>query len=205
MFEAPGYCTVPSPLGELFVAATAEGLYRICWSVSEDEFMAALEAGGPQNGQRAWPPTGDRGALIGSAGVCPGTGAEGADSSPLLREAARQIGEYFDGQRREFSLRLDLAHLRPFQRGVLLALLQVPYGEVVTYGGLAVLSGCPGAARAVGGAMRGNPLPILIPCHRVLPCSGGLGGFGGRPDLKRRLLELEGWGQDLDNLGLQTK
>jgi methylated-DNA-[protein]-cysteine S-methyltransferase len=205
MSEAPGYCSIPSPIGELFLAATAEGLYRIAWAVSEDEFVAGLELGGPHNGRRAPPAAGDSEWLAGSAGVCPGTGAEGADSSPLLREAARQIGEYFDGQRREFSLRLDLAHLRPFQRGVLLALLQVPYGEVVTYGGLAVLSGCPGAARAVGGAMRGNPLPILIPCHRVLPSSGGLGGFGGRPDLKRRLLELEGWGQDLDNLGLRYK
>jgi methylated-DNA-[protein]-cysteine S-methyltransferase len=205
MSEWPDYCSVPSPLGDLFVAATAAGLCRISWDVSEEEFTAALPAGAPQHRRRARPPASKGGEFTGGAGLRPGAGAAGAEAAPLLREAARQLGEYFDGQRREFSLPLDLSRLRPFQRGVLLALLQVPYGEVVTYGGLAVLAGYPGAARAVGGAMRGNPLPIVVPCHRVLPRSGGLGGFGGRPDLKRRLLELEGGSTDSGSSTLSFK
>ena len=181
------YRSVSSPLGELFLAATAEGLCRVAWCVSEAEFAADLEAASPRGGWRRSP----------AQRVEPGVVAAPAACSPtsLLQEAARQLGEYFEGRRREFALPLDLSRLGPFQRRVLTALLQVPYGEVVTYGGLAVLAGHPGAARAVGGALRGNPLPILIPCHRVLPSSGGLGGFGGRPDLKQYLLELEGWGE----------
>jgi methylated-DNA-[protein]-cysteine S-methyltransferase len=194
-----------SPLGKLFLAATPEGLCRVAWYVSEDELVADLEAGCARSR------SGDRPAVtmerdIADAAVSrPDNSPEKASASSILQEAVRQLGEYFEGQRREFTLPLDLSCLRPFQRRVLTALLQVPYGEVVTYGGLAVLSGHPGAARAVGGAMRGNPLPILIPCHRVLPSSGGLGGFGGRPDLKRRLLELEGWGQDTGGPTLRRK
>jgi methylated-DNA-[protein]-cysteine S-methyltransferase len=181
------YRSVSTPLGELFLAASEEGLCRVAWSVSEAEFAAELEATSARSGRE--PPPGPR--------VEPGALDAPASCSPasLLQETVRQLGEYFEGRRREFALPLDLSRLGPFQRRVLTALLQVPYGEVVTYGGLAVLAGQPGAARAVGGAMRGNPLPILIPCHRVLPSSGGLGGFGGRPDLKRYLLELEGWGE----------
>ena len=119
------------------------------------------------------------------------------DANSLLREAAFQLGEYFEGRQRDFAVLLDLSGLRLFQQRVLAALLQVPYGEVVSYGELAALAGYPGAARAVGSAMRDNPLAIVIPCHRVVPGSGALGGFGGRPDLKRRLLAIEGWGKRL--------
>jgi methylated-DNA-[protein]-cysteine S-methyltransferase len=180
------YRSISSPLGELFLAATEQGLCRVAWTVSESAFAAELEATCPRSGQE--PSPGER--------VEPGAldTTVACSRTSLLQEAAQQLGEYFEGRRREFALPLDLSCLRLFQRRVLTALLQVPYGEVVTYGGLAVLSGHPGAARAVGGAMRGNPLPIIIPCHRVLPSSGGLGGFGGRPDLKQYLLELEGWG-----------
>jgi methylated-DNA-[protein]-cysteine S-methyltransferase len=164
------YRSVISPLGELYLAATEEGLCRVGWCVPEEVFAAELEERWDQPAQR-----------------------ERGDGGGATGEAARQLDEYFRGQRQRFELPLDLSRLRPFQRGVLLALTQVPYGEVVSYGELAILSGHPGAARAVGGAMRGNPLPIVIPCHRVLLSSGGLGGFGGRPDLKRRLLEIEGW------------
>lgn len=188
------YHCIPSPIGTLFLAATGEGLCRMAWYLSESEFVAALEAERAQSAHRVDCVTVARP----SAAVRPcsetGTPAPGAHS--LLREAAFQLGEYFEGRRREFAVLLDLSGLRLFQQRVLAALLQVPYGEVVTYGGLAVLAGYPGAARAVGGAMRGNPLPIFIPCHRVLPSSGGLGGFGGRPELKRRLLELEGWSEE---------
>jgi methylated-DNA-[protein]-cysteine S-methyltransferase len=164
------YCSMPSPLGELFLAETAAGLCRVAWCVTEDEFVGELE--------ERWVPRPRR---------------SPATPVGVTGETARQIAEYFAGQRQAFDLPLDLSPLRPFQRSVLLALREVGYGETVTYGELATLSGYRGAARAVGGAMRGNPLPIVIPCHRVLPSAGGLGGFGGRPDLKRRLLEIEGW------------
>jgi methylated-DNA-[protein]-cysteine S-methyltransferase len=173
MFASLSYRSVPSPLGELWLAASEAGLCRIAWCVAEDEFAATLE--------EAWGRPARR-----EEAAEPGVGGE----------AARQLGEYFDGRRRQFELPVDLSGLRLFQRKVLLALLQVRYGEVVSYGELAMLSGHPGAARAVGGAMRGNPLPIVIPCHRVLLSSGELGGFGGRPEIKRQLLELEGWGKE---------
>lgn len=189
------YHSVLSPIGTLFLAATGKGLCRVAWHASESEFVAELEAERPQSAPRVnCASLEEPGAA--AADRCPGTCSVSAEVSSLLQEAAGQLGEYFEGRRREFALPLDLSRLRSFQRQVLAALLQVPYGEVVTYGGLAVLSGYPGAARAVGGAMRHNPLPIIIPCHRVLPSSGGLGGFGDRPDLKRRLLELEGWSDD---------
>jgi methylated-DNA-[protein]-cysteine S-methyltransferase len=164
------YRSVPSPLGELFLAETEAGLCRVGWFVTEEEFTAELE--------ESW----DRPAR-------PAAGPAGG----VIGEAVRQLAGYFKGGRQSFDLPLDLTRLRPFQRQVLLELCRVPYGDVVTYGELARLAGYPGAARAVGGAMRHNPLPIVIPCHRVLPSSGGLGGFGGRPELKRQLLELEGW------------
>ncbi len=170
MSAAIFYRSVASPLGELFLAETAAGLCRVAWCVTEAEFATELEDGLDAPARRD-----DSGA----AGV--------------VARAARQLDEYFAGQRREFELPLDLAGTSPFRQQVLQQLLQVPYGEVVTYGELALLCGMPRAARAVGGAMRANPLPVVIPCHRVLPCSGGLGGFGGRPELKRQLLEIEGW------------
>lgn len=167
--ERISYRSMPSPLGELFLASTGEGLCRVSWFTPESAFVMEIE--------EQWQRTAIREA--------PGDGA--------LAEAARQLTQYFEGRRQTFALPLDLARTRPFQREVLLKLLKVPYGEVVTYGELAALCGRPRAARAVGGAMRGNPLPIVVPCHRVLPSAGGLGGFGGRPELKWRLLELEGW------------
>jgi methylated-DNA-[protein]-cysteine S-methyltransferase len=109
---------------------------------------------------------------------------------------ARQLDEYFDGSRRRIDADVDLSTVTgPFQRTVLETLRrEVPWGETVTYAELAALSGRPRAARAVGTAMASNPVPLIIPCHRVL-ASNGLGGYGGapgRPDLKRALLALEG-------------
>jgi methylated-DNA-[protein]-cysteine S-methyltransferase len=164
------YGSTTSPLGELYLAETEIGLCRIAWYTTEEAFVAELEC--------CWTRPARRTPAV--------TGA-------AIEAAERQLAEYFAGQRRAFDVPLDLSSLRPFQRRVLETLLEVPFGDVVTYGELARLAGFPGAARAVGGAMRENPLPVIVPCHRVLPSAGGLGGFGGRPELKRQLLEIEGW------------
>lgn len=108
----------------------------------------------------------------------------------LTREAARQLHAYFQGRLRAFSLPLAPRGTE-FQRRVWRTLCEVPFGDLCTYGMLAELSGYPGAARAVGGAVGRNPLMIIVPCHRVV-ASNGIGGFAFRLDLKRFLLRLEG-------------
>ena len=114
------------------------------------------------------------------------------DRPGWLDPARTQLGEYFAGRRREFDLPLDWGLIGGFARDVLGTLFRtVGYGQVVTYQGLADRVGQPGAARAVGAAMGANPIPVVVPCHRVLAAEG-LGGFGGGLETKRRLLELEG-------------
>jgi methylated-DNA-[protein]-cysteine S-methyltransferase len=109
---------------------------------------------------------------------------------PPIREAIRQLAEYFAGARRAFDLPLDLRGT-PFQLRVWQALLRIPYGETRTYGQLAAQIGHPGAARAVGAANGANPVAIIVPCHRVVASGGGLGGYGGGLDRKEFLLGLE--------------
>ncbi|WP_329329446.1 methylated-DNA--[protein]-cysteine S-methyltransferase [Streptomyces luteogriseus] len=116
-----------------------------------------------------------------------------APGSPLLAEAIRQVEAYFAGERRDFDLPLDWSLISGFNREVLRELASgVPYGKVVGYGDLAGRVGQPGAAQAVGMAMGSNPLPVVVPCHRVVESGGGIGGFGGGLETKRRLLALEG-------------
>lgn len=110
---------------------------------------------------------------------------------PLLHEAQRQLGEYFDGRRRGFDLPLAPAGT-DFQRQVWRALATIPYGATISYAQLAARVGNPKAMRAVGAANGRNPLPIVLPCHRVIGADGSLTGFGGGLDTKRFLLELEG-------------
>ncbi|MBL8695297.1 MAG: methylated-DNA--[protein]-cysteine S-methyltransferase [Planctomycetes bacterium] len=113
--------------------------------------------------------------------------------TPTLASARRQLEEYFAGRRRTFDLPLR-AHGTEFEKRVLRALAQIPYGTVATYGELAARAGSPGAARAIGRVMARNRIPIVLPCHRVVAASG-LGGFAGAAcllDVKRALLEREG-------------
>ena len=113
-------------------------------------------------------------------------------TNPTLARAVDQLMAYFTGRRRVFDVPLDLADQPPFRRRVLETLARrVPAGRVVTYGELAALAGSPRAARAVGAAMAANPLPIFIPCHRVVARTG-IGGFGPGLPSKRHLLRLEG-------------
>jgi methylated-DNA-[protein]-cysteine S-methyltransferase len=118
----------------------------------------------------------------------------------VLEEALRQVGAYFEGRLKVFDLPLDLNGLSPFSRQVLLAAAEIEFGRVRNYGSLAAAAGHPGAARAVGGVMSRNPIPVVIPCHRVVAANGSLHGFSGQGGLKTkaRLLELEG--VRLDNL-----
>jgi methylated-DNA-[protein]-cysteine S-methyltransferase len=113
-------------------------------------------------------------------------------SSPVLADAARQLEAYFDGELVSFDLPIEL-HGTEFQRGCWLALASIPYGQTVSYGEQARRLGLGSdAARAVGAANGQNPLPIVLPCHRVIGADGSLTGFGGGLHVKRFLLEHEG-------------
>lgn len=107
-----------------------------------------------------------------------------------LREPIRQLEDYFSGRRKAFDLELAPEGTE-FQLDVWQALQKIPYGETVSYGELARIVGKPKAARAVGGAVGRNPLPIVIPCHRVIGSDGSLVGFGGGMEIKKTLLSLE--------------
>ena len=156
-----------SAVGPMWVAVSERGVVMLDIGSSEQEFLLRL-----------------RRRLRGEA----------IRSAEPTAEATQQLREYLAGQRRTFNLPLDLSLTREFQRQVLMAALEIPRGSVATYGQIARRIGRPRAARAVGQALGHNPLPILIPCHRVLASDGGLGGYSGRRGVKTKaqLLELEG-------------
>lgn len=132
------------------------------------------------------------------------TDSEAVPAEGFLDQSESQLSEYFDGKRRFFSLILDLRPVdsslgfpwfspkTTYYPEVQVALQHVPYGETASYGELAELTGHPGAARAVGSACAANPLPIVLPCHRIIRADGKLGQYGGGTELKRQLLLLEG-------------
>ena len=111
-------------------------------------------------------------------------------ATPELEQGRAEIEEYLGGVRREFGVPFQI-RVTPFQFKVLEAVSTIPYGSTATYGGIARRVGVPDGARAVGAACAANPIPLIIPCHRVV-AAAGLGGFGGGVELKRRLLEHEG-------------
>ena len=157
------YDVTDSPIGELLVAATDAGV--CCISFTPD---TALD----------W--------------LARRTGAKILRVPRRLDAVRRELDEYFEGRRREFDLPLDVEPLPSFNRLVLDELARVPYGELTTYGTLAKRIGHPDAARAVGGALNKNPVPIILPCHRVVGASGKLTGYAGGLDRKQALLTLEG-------------
>ena len=122
--------------------------------------------------------------------------------APVLVEVARQLGEYFAGERRSFELPIAPSGT-PFRRSVWQALLAIPYGQTRTYGQVAARLGLPlTASRAVGAANGANPIPVVVPCHRVIGAGGRLTGYGGGLDRKEALLRLEGVRTERDQLQL---
>jgi len=159
------YDYTDSPVGKLLVATSERGLCRISFDPEPERELDWLS--------RAF-------------------GARVLRSAGPIDPVRRELDEYFEGGRREFDLPVDLTPLPDFQRDVLVELIRVPYGHVDTYGGLARRIGKPRAARAVGGALNRNPIPIVVPCHRIVGASGSLTGYGGGLERKQALLGLEG-------------
>jgi methylated-DNA-[protein]-cysteine S-methyltransferase len=160
------FTSMDSPVGRIMLAATPRGLVRISFGRSHDpgNFVAQL-----------------------------------ATLSPRVLEAPRyfdairsELDEYFEGKRTRFDLPLDWSLTGGFGRRVLRETARIPYGKVSTYRDTAAAAGNPRASRAAGNALGANPIPIVVPCHRVLRSGGALGGYGGGPELKKFLLELEG-------------
>ncbi len=159
-----GWAVEDTPIGPLTLAATAAGVVRIAFGLEDDVLDELATAVSPR------------------VVHLPGR----------LDDVRRQLEQYFAGQRRTFSVPIDRRLSHGYRRTVLEALTQVPYGETVSYKDLAERTGNPKASRAVGSAMATNPIPIVVPCHRVLRTGGALGGYGGGLDTKVWLLRLEG-------------
>ncbi len=165
-----GYAHVDSPWGPLLAAMTNRGLVKLGYP--EDDVDGVLE----RLARR----------------ISPRIVELDAGSDRRLDALQRELDEYFDGRRRTFELPLDWTLIGPFGRRVLRATAEIPYGGVLSYAEVAAEAGSPRGSRAAGNALGANPIPIVIPCHRVLRSGGALGGYGGGLDRKRFLLELEG-------------
>lgn len=160
------YTEIDSPIGRLLLAATHEGVVRVGFpSENHDAILQDMAA-------RLSPRM--------------------LEAPARLDDVRRQLDEYFEGQRHEFSTPLDFSLSSGFRQRVLKAIAAIPFGEVRTYRDMATAAGNPAAVRAAGSACGSNPIPLIVPCHRVLRTGGGLGGYGGGLDLKRKLLSLEG-------------
>jgi methylated-DNA-[protein]-cysteine S-methyltransferase len=160
-----GYDVVDSPVGELFVAVSDRGLCTISYDTDAEAKLEVLARG---------------------------FGTRVLRAPRAVDETRRELDEYFEGKRQRFDLEVDLRLSRDFGRAVLKELAAVPFGEVTTYGTLAARAGKPRAARAVGTIMNRNPIPIVLPCHRVVGANGSLVGYAGGIERKQQLLKLEG-------------
>jgi methylated-DNA-[protein]-cysteine S-methyltransferase len=158
--------TLDSPFGPLLLAATHAGLLRVAFTREDHDAVLARIA----------------------ARVSPRI----LRAPERLDEAARELDEYFARRRRSFALRLDLSLASGFRRSVLRSLARTPYGETLSYAQLARASGSPRAVRAAASACATNPLPLVVPCHRVVRSDGALGEYLGGRAAKRALLALEG-------------
>jgi methylated-DNA-[protein]-cysteine S-methyltransferase len=162
-----GYAIVDSPVGRLLVAVTPKGLVRVAFAEeTEEQVLEEL-------------------AIALSPRVL--------ESARMTETVRRQLDTYFDGRTRAFRTRIDWSLIPDgFFRRVLEETARIPFGAVSTYGTVANLAGSPRAARAAGNALHENPVPIVVPCHRVVPASGGIGQYGGQEWRKAFLLRLEG-------------
>jgi methylated-DNA-[protein]-cysteine S-methyltransferase len=161
------YATLDSPVGKILLATTERGLVRLAYLDDGQEEDSALS---------------DLAARISPRVL---------DAPRRLDQPRRELDEYFAGRRRRFELPLDWQLTHGFGRRVLQATAQIPYGVVSTYKLVATEAGSPRGFRAAGNALGANPLPIIVPCHRVLHADGGLGGYTGGLERKRRLLAVE--------------
>ena len=159
------YTSADSPFGELLLASSRRGLLRLAFP--EESIDTVLERVARR--------------------VSPRIVESRAGFDPVLRE----LDEYFAGTRNEFGVPQDWALMSEFCKRVLRVTAAIPYGGVSTYKEVATEAGSPRASRAAGNALGSNPIPIVVPCHRVLHTTGGLGGYGGGLDRKQFLLELE--------------
>jgi methylated-DNA-[protein]-cysteine S-methyltransferase len=160
------YASAESPFGTLLLAATRRGLVRLAFP--EESLDGMLEALARRVSPRI------------------------VEARAPLDEVQRELEQYFQGRRRAFDVALDWTLVAPFARRVLRATSQIPYGGVLSYAEVAADAGSPRGFRAAGNALGANPIPIVVPCHRVLRSGGALGGYGGGLERKRFLLELEG-------------
>ena len=159
------YRTVDSPVGKLLLAATDVGLVRVAFAVEGHDRVLERLADTVSPRVLHYP--------------------------RRLDTVARELDEYFAGARREFDLNLDFQLAKGFRREVLRHLPEIEYGSTASYSVVAAASGSPRAVRAVGTACAKNPLPLVVPCHRVVRSDGSLGQYAGGPDLKAILLDLE--------------
>jgi methylated-DNA-[protein]-cysteine S-methyltransferase len=164
------YAVVDGPVGSVLLACTANGLARVAYLDGEGESADEV--------------------LVGLARrLSPRV----IELPKRLDGARRELDEFFAGKRQEFDLPLDWSMVKPgFTRAVLEATARIPFGETTSYKGIAGRAGNERAFRAAGTALGSNPLPIVVPCHRVLHAGGGLGGYTGGLDIKRALLRVEG-------------
>jgi methylated-DNA-[protein]-cysteine S-methyltransferase len=162
------YATLDSPLGALLVAVTPRGLVRVAYlDAGEEEDTVLVDL---------------------AARISPRVFA----ARRPVDDARRQLDEYFERRRHGFDLPIDWRLVHGFGRRVLRATARIPYGGVSSYKEIATEAGSPRGHRAAGNALGANPIPIVVPCHRVLHTGGGLGGYGGGTDRKRLLLGVEG-------------
>jgi methylated-DNA-[protein]-cysteine S-methyltransferase len=160
------WATLDTPLGPIAVFVTPRGVVRVAYE--RENFGAVAD----EVAERVSPRV-----LI----------------APQRTDAVRaELDAYFTKGRRAFDVPIDWTLVHGFNQGVLRATAAIPYGEVASYGDVAAVAGSPRAARAAGNALAGNPIPIVVPCHRVIHADGGLGGYTGGLDRKRFLLNLEG-------------
>jgi methylated-DNA-[protein]-cysteine S-methyltransferase len=157
--------TLSAPVGEIAVIGGPAGVCRVCFPGEEP--LLALE------------------------GVMPGPWTGPLDPALVAEQATRELGAYFEGERRGFTVPVNLGPAGGFRRRVLEAAASIPFGETASYREMAIAAGSPGAARAAGSAMGANPVPLLVPCHRVIRSDGSPGLYGGGEELKRWLLAFE--------------
>jgi methylated-DNA-[protein]-cysteine S-methyltransferase len=160
------YASIDSPFGTLHAATTKRGLVRVAFP--EESIESVLER------------------------LARGLSPRIVEAPASLEPVKRELEEYFAGRRRTFEIPLDWSLIGPFGRRVLHATAEIPYGGYLSYAEVASEAGSPRGSRAAGNALGANPIPIVIPCHRVLRTGGAIGGYGGGLDRKRYLLELEG-------------